>query len=374
MRLNLCFDDSSKTLKTDQELLKQHLTLQEIQAWRAMKSEVYQEVRDWLTDPLNCVVSYDDDIYPASLRTIKDPPLLLFCRGNCSLLNRPQLAVVGSRSPSQYGKQVVREWIGPIANRSLVISSGFAYGIDYLAHQSALAAGGNTLAVLGSGLIDVYPRGHHETWGFKQLAEHALMVSEFPLSFPVRPWLFPYRNRIISGLSIAVLVVEARIKSGTLITARWAAEQGREVIVVPGSVHNPLSAGCHRLLQQGATIVSSVADVLDTLRWLGVNLDSISPDKEAECRQSKTCQRANGVKSGADGSTVCGEKSVFNTNNILECHAKKLLDCLEFGVVNSVEEILQRTGLDLLQTKRYLVLLEDGGWVQELVDGYVRLK
>lgn len=343
-------ENSKNTLKSDSELLALGLTKQEIQAWRSNGTDPlpYQEVIDWLeNDPLNGIMDYDDALYPESLRAIKDPPPLLFYRGNRDLLNKTRLAVVGSRLPSCYGRRVVQEWVSEIAaNYPIVIVSGFAYGIDYLAHQAALGAQGATVAVLGSGLMNIYPKPHAHVWSREQLMHQALMLSEFPLNFPIRSWLFPYRNRVISGLSQAILVVEAKIRSGTLITARLAAEQGREVMAVPGSIHNPLSAGCHLLLKQGAALVSSVDDLINILSDLDPAL------------QKRPMQDAK----------------VDVLPDTLECNTKKLLDCLEFGVVSSIEEILARTGFDLLEVKRLLIQLEEKGLVQELVDGYTRIK
>jgi DNA processing protein len=189
---------------------------------------------------------------------------LLYVKGELGLLQRPMLAIVGSRSATPQGCRDAAAFAQALAGAGLTIVSGLALGIDTAAHEGALA-GGSSVAVVGTGLDRVYPARNRDL--AHRLAARGAIVSEFPLGTPPRPGQFPRRNRIISGLALGVLVVEAALDSGSLITARLAAEQGREVFALPGSIHSPLSKGCHRLIREGAKLVDCVDDILDELRW-----------------------------------------------------------------------------------------------------------
>lgn len=219
----------------------------------------------WLEQPDCHLVTLDSDDYPALLREISDPPLLLFVRGNPALLADPQIAMVGTRHPGLHGAATARAFARSFTENGLTVTSGMALGIDGACHQGALDASGQTIAVWGTGLANCYPRRH------AKLAEHivaeggALVSEQLPHTSP-HAGLFPLRNRIISGLSLGTLVVEASLNSGSLITARLAMEQNREVFAMPGSIHNPQARGCHRLLRDGATLVETVQDVLQVLR------------------------------------------------------------------------------------------------------------
>ena len=204
-----------------------------------------------------------DHRYPALLREIDRPPPLLYVRGALDLLSLPQLAIVGSRRASRGALEDAQAFAARLAGAGFVITSGLALGIDGAAHRGALASG-RTIAVLGTGVDSIYPR-QHAGLAAEILAAGGALVSEFPPGFPVRRASFPQRNRIISGLSLGVLVVEAALKSGSLITARLAMEQGREVFAIPGSVHNPRVRGCHQLIREGAALTESVEDVVPQL-------------------------------------------------------------------------------------------------------------
>ncbi len=226
----------------------------------------------WLEQPDRHLLCWDDPNYPALLAELPDAPPLLFIAGDAALLDRPQLAMVGSRRASRHGLDNARAFARSLAAGGFVITSGLALGIDGAAHQGALEAGGKTVAVLGTGLERLYPQRHV---GLAQqiLDGGGALVSELPLDCPPQASNFPRRNRIISGLSLGVLVVEASPSSGSLITARLAAEQGREVYAIPGSIHHPGARGCHQLIRQGAALVESVDDVLEALRgWQRVEL------------------------------------------------------------------------------------------------------
>lgn len=217
----------------------------------------------WAEAPGQTIVTLADAAYPPTLLEIPDPPGLLYVRGDPALLNKPALAIVGSRNATPQGRQTAERLAGKLAAGGLVIASGLALGIDAAAHRGALAAGGETVAVIGTGIDRVYPARNREL--ALQIAERGCIVSEFPLGTPALAANFPRRNRIISGLSCGVLVVEAAPQSGSLITARLAGEQGREVFAIPGSIHSPLARGCHQLIRQGAKLVETAQDILEEL-------------------------------------------------------------------------------------------------------------
>ena len=205
--------------------------------------------------------------YPTLLRQIPDPPALLYVTGDLQALSGPQLAIVGSRKPSPTGRDNAEAFAKALAEMGLGITSGLALGIDAAAHQGALAGKGVTIAIAGTGVDRVYPAQHRKL--AHQIVENGgCLVSEYPLGSPPLPHQFPRRNRIISGLSVGTLVVEAALSSGSLITARQALEQGREVFAIPGSIHNPMAKGCHQLIRQGAKLVETAQDILEELAVL----------------------------------------------------------------------------------------------------------
>jgi DNA processing protein len=218
---------------------------------------------EWLISCGAQLVPITSPEYPALLRDTRDAPLALFARGNTALLGEYQLAMVGSRNPTSGGATTARDFARELGSAGLVITSGLALGIDAACHAAALDTVGGTIAVCGTGLDRLYPAGNREL--AERIVEKGLMISEFPPGTHPRPENFPRRNRIISGLSLGTLVVEAAYRSGSLITARLASEQGREVFAIPGSIHNPLARGCHRLIRDGAKLVESASDVLEEL-------------------------------------------------------------------------------------------------------------
>ncbi|MBP0939956.1 DNA-processing protein DprA [Pseudomonas alliivorans] len=248
-------------------------------AWRALglptvSAEARRDpsVRDgasaalaWLERPGQHLLMWDDPGYPALLAQIADPPPLLFIAGDPSILDRPQLGMVGSRRASRPGLDTAAAFARSLAGAGFVITSGLARGIDGAAHQGALDVGGLTIGVLGTGLEKLYPQ-QHRTLAAQMAAQGGAVISEFPLDAEAQPSNFPRRNRIISGLSLGVLVVEASVASGSLITARLAAEHGREVYAIPGSIHHPGAKGCHQLIRDGATLVETVDHILEGLQ------------------------------------------------------------------------------------------------------------
>jgi DNA processing protein len=219
---------------------------------------------DWAAMPGNRIVTLADADYPASLLTTDDPPLMLYVKGRLDLLRAPSLAIVGSRNATTDGIMNAMRFAESISQSGLTVVSGLALGIDTAAHQGALPGVGSTVAVIGTGADIVYPAKNRDL--AHQIAQGGCIVSEYALGTSAMSGNFPRRNRIISGLSRGVLVVEAAIASGTLITARLAIEQGRDVFAIPGSIHSPMSKGCHRLIKQGAKLVESAGDILEELR------------------------------------------------------------------------------------------------------------
>jgi len=217
----------------------------------------------WQQQPDNQIITCCDAIYPALLREISDPPPLLFVQGDIATLSRQQIAIVGSRNPSPDGTENTFAFARELARHGHVITSGLALGVDTAAHKGALAGKGSTIAVMGTGPDHRYPKSNRHL--ADNIRQNGALVTEFPVGTPPLAENFPRRNRIISGMSLGVLVTEAALRSGSLITARSALEQGREVFAIPGSIHNPLARGCHSLLRDGAKLVESTQDILEEL-------------------------------------------------------------------------------------------------------------
>ena len=220
--------------------------------------------RAWLAEhPARRVMTLSDSDYPQALLQTADPPLLLYMQGRCELLSAASVAIVGSRKPTPQGLDTAQKFASDLSRAGWTVVSGLAAGIDGAAHLGALQGSGSTIAVVGTGLGQVYPRAHIAL--ARRIAEEGLMLSEFPLDMGPLPDHFPQRNRIIAGLSRGTLVVEAALRSGSLITARQAAEAGREVFAIPGSIHSPQARGCHVLLREGAKLAETAEDILEEL-------------------------------------------------------------------------------------------------------------
>ena len=233
---------------------------------QGIQSDAIQATLDWLKKENAHIVTLADDTYPKRLLQISNPPTVLYALGHLHWLNHPSIAIVGSRNATPQGEKNANNFAHNLCDQGLCVVSGMALGIDGMAHSGALKSNGATIAVVGTGLDIVYPAKHRQL--AHQIAERGLILSEFPLNTPSKAQNFPRRNRIISGLSLGCLVVEANIGSGSLITARLAMEQGREVFAIPGSIHSPVSKGCHQLIKQGAKLVESSADILEELKNL----------------------------------------------------------------------------------------------------------
>lgn len=307
----------------------------------------------WLADSaLHHIITIYDEAYPEQLKTINDPPPVLFAKGNIACLRDPQLAIVGSRNPTTGGRDNAHSFAKHLAGNGLTITSGLALGIDGFAHKGALdSLTSPTIAVTATGLDTTYP-GKHQKLAEAIIESSGLIVSEHPIGTPVKAQFFPRRNRIISGISLGTLVVEAAIKSGSLITARNAMEQGREVFAIPGSIHNPLAKGCHRLIREGAKLVETADDILEELTpqlqlFLDHPLDKLSLH-----------QPENNETPGADE---------------LSSDQRLILEAMGFDPV-SIDKMVVQTGLTIEVVSSILLLLELHGHISACGGGrYVRL-
>lgn len=300
--------------------------------WAAVERDL-----SWLATSGCGVLTWHHPHYPPLLREISDPPPVLFVQGDSGLLSSAQLAVVGSRNPSAHGRELAGEFARSLAAAGLVVTSGLAAGIDAAGHRGALAGGGATVAVLGTGLDRIYPPVHRDL--AEDIARSGALVSEFPPGTPPRPHHFPRRNRLISGLSLGTLVVEAAARSGSLITARLALEQGREVFAVPGSIRNPLSRGCHALIRDGAKLVETVNDIVEELGPLAASA-------------ARTPGPAGPAREGPAG------------------HQGILMELMGFDPV-PVDVLIERSGLTAEEVSSMLLVLELQGYVVATPGGQV---
>ncbi|MEO8598289.1 MAG: DNA-processing protein DprA [bacterium] len=297
----------------------------------------------WSTQDCNHVFTLADDGYPAALLNIPDPPLMLYAKGRPELLLAPAMAVVGSRNATAQGIANANQFSQALSQAGLTIISGMALGIDAAAHQGGLRGAGSTVAVIGTGADIVYPARNRSL--AHQIADAGCIVSEYPLGMPAIAANFPRRNRIISGLARGVLVIEAALQSGSLITARMAAEQNREVFAIPGSIHSPLSKGCHLLIKQGAKLVESAQDILEELR-------DFNPPPVTKIAATATSATAG-------------------TANPKDPLASRLLIAMGFDPV-PVDVLAERSGFDIATLSTQLLMLELDGLVERLSDGAYR--
>lgn len=254
---------------------------------RPVNQDAFAATLSWLESPNHHVLTLEDKSYPSLLKEIPDPPPVLYIDGNPRILQLPQIAIVGSRNPSAQGKINASMFAADLAKRGLTITSGMAMGVDGAAHEGALRQDGLTLAVAGTGVDVVYPARHKEL--ARRISETGALISEFPLGSKPRRESFPQRNRIISGLSLGVLVVEATVRSGSLITAHQATDQGREVFAIPGSIHTPQARGCHLLIREGAKLIETADDIVSELGvLLDVAIQTTTPEPDLSGRQACT--------------------------------------------------------------------------------------
>jgi DNA processing protein len=304
---------------------------------QTMDFEQFDEVFEWLEEPERQVIPIHSAYYPPLLIQTASPPLFLFAIGNIEHLLNPQIAVVGSRSPTPQGIANTQEFCKSLVGQGLTITSGLALGIDGEAHRAALAAGGYTLAVTGTGLSRVYPAIHRNLAHL--IKDNGLIVSEcFPEEKAVAG-CFPRRNRIIAGLTLGTLVVEAKKKSGSLITARLAMEEAREVFAIPGSIHNPLAQGCHELIRQGAKLVENTEDIMEELPALAKALNQATQTKSRPQLNPETAE---------------------------------FLKFIDYETT-SLDSISMRSQLPVESITNKLLLLELDGWIINTTGGYARL-
>jgi DNA processing protein len=319
------------------------LTKKQTEKFFACSEHVIERSLCWLGEADHHLICADSALYPAQLRAISDFPGALFIKGDPTVLSSAQLAVVGSRAHSWYGQRWGTLFCETLAQAGLTITSGLACGIDGIAHRAALAVQGKSVAVLGNGLFEIYPRRH------ASLASHIIsgggaVVSEFSLATPPWPGNFPRRNRIISGLSQGVFVVEAMLRSGSLVTAKCAVEQGREVFALPGAVGSPGSEGTHWLIKQGATPITAAEEILESLRY-GLNWLSDEPEMAL-------------YSSDQEEVALPFPELLANVGD----------------EATPVDVVAERAGQPVPVTVAQLLELELAGWIAAVPGGYVRLR
>jgi DNA processing protein len=330
-----------------QQLAELNMSPALIAAREAINWKIVEEDLRWAEKPQQSIITYADDAYPELLRQTVGAPLILYIRGKKELLSMPHLAIVGSRKPTPVGLDTAYAFAKACGEIGLGVISGLALGIDAAAHRGVLTAGGQTIAVLGSGLDVIYPRQHNKLAA--TIAEQGLLISEFsPKTQPVA-LNFPRRNRIISGLSVGVLIVEAALQSGSLITARYAIEQGREVFAIPGSIYNHFARGSHQLIRQGAKLVESIQDIVEEL--------TSTVDFLVKTRQDDQHSASNMVSKPP----------------LLSPMQQQLWQALD-DAPTTLDQLLARSQLTHAQVLRELVSLELQGYVQTVAGGYVRGK
>ena len=328
------------------ELVAAGLDAKTVARLQSPDADLLADWRRWLEGPGHALVTVDSPGYPPLLQAIPDAPLALWIAGaRPDLLHAPQLAMVGSRNPTRSGRDTAERFAHYLADRGLTITSGLATGIDGACHRGGLAGTAGTVAVLGSGLDVIYPSTHDAL--ARNIVAGGLLVSEYPPDTPPRSLHFPQRNRIIAGLSVGTLVVEAARRSGALITARLAAEYGREVFAIPGSIHSPMAKGCHRLIKDGAKLVEDATDVFVEL---------------ASLLQVPDLDEVPAVESASDSDSLTEQPGY-----------PQLLKAMDFDPC-SLGELTERTRLTTAELSSMLLLLELEGLVEALPGGrYCRL-
>ena len=372
----------------------------------AQTDEIIEQTLTWLQlSEQHHIITLADENYPKILLNISDPPTIIYARGNIELLNHQGLAVVGSRNATPQGLLNAENFCQVIANFGLPIISGLALGIDSAAHKGALkAANGATLAVIGTGINRMYPASN-KNLALQILEQNGLIITEFPLNTSPLPENFPRRNRLISGLSLGILVVEATIDSGSLITAKLAAEQGREVFAIPGSIHSPLSKGCHKLIRQGAKLVETANDILEELRFKPYvpNIKKVEPklvikkenieDIENNIEKTEKIENDKITKAKATNkntkaatknktkSKTTNKKTAKNTINKIENNNENNNDDNINKVLNfmgyspcTLDELVERTNISAAEILTHLLTLEMQGKISTIPGGsYQRL-
>jgi len=359
-RLVALFGSAEEVLQQSPDNLKPHLEAETLTAILASQSncvvsptgQTVLKSLDWLdANPDVRWLMLGDSVYPELLSQIPKAPPLVFVRGDVHVLSLPQIAIVGSRNPTGGGHENAQRFAEFLAANGFVITSGLALGVDAAAHEGALAAQGKTLAVMGTGIDLVYP-ARHRNLAQRIIEQGGALISELPLGSSAKAANFPQRNRIISGLSWGVLVVEAALQSGSLITAKVALQQNREVFAIPGSIHNPLARGCHQLIRQGATLVETGQDIVDQLAgMLGYEREHLQ----------KMQQKA-------------GKNTELDMQSLAELSPseQQLIHVMGYDPV-AIDELVERTGIAVGSVAAQMIGLEIKGFVQQLGVGYQRV-
>lgn len=340
-KLLACFPDLSELFPIKQnQLLEQGFSQRLVDALSYIDWDGVTADLKWAEQTQCAIITIQDPHYPYLLRQIKDAPPLLFVQGDIQVLNSIQLAIIGSRNASPMGNDTAQHFAGYLAQAGITITSGLAQGIDAASHAGALAqSNGKTIAVMGTGPDSIYPTRHRAL--AQRIKAQGALVTEFPTGAGPKPAHFPRRNRIISGLAAGVLVVEAAIASGSLITARLAAEQGREVFAIPGAIHHPLAKGCHALIKQGAKLVESAADIITELGSLITVV--------AEQRQ----------------------EAIEKTAASFDPQTAALINCVG-AEPTSIDTIVERSGLTVAEVSSMLLSLELESKIAAVPGGYMR--
>ena len=306
--------------------------------------EAIQKDVDWAeSSDSHHIITLFDPQYPQRLKTISRPPPVLFVRGDPDYLHQPQLAMVGSRNPTAAGKRTATDFAKHLSNSGITITSGLARGIDGASHEGALQGIAGTVAFVAHGLDIVYPAAHREL--AEEITHHGAVVSEVPIGTEPHRGLFPRRNRLISGLSLGTLIVEAALKSGSLITAKHAVEQDREVFAIPGSIHNPLARGCHQLIRQGAKLVETAEDIIEELL---PHLPALSSTEKKQTNE-------------------------VNNEQALDPDHQKLLKCLQYEAI-AIDELVDCSGFSAAEVASMLLIMELEGSVVNEGGRYIRIK
>ena len=333
------FADLREFFSAPEHLLRQlKLSTKTISALKHFNWQVVDQHFEWAQQSQHHIVSINDQYYPQLLAQIAAPPPILFVKGDISVLSQSQLAMVGSRNPSVNGIDNANAFAKAFVEAGFTITSGLAIGIDAACHRGALAVSGQTIAVVGTGLDRVYP------WCHRQLAQQIIscgaIVSEFPLGSPAKAQHFPRRNRIISGLSQGTIVVEAATQSGSLITARYALEQNREVFAIPGSIHNPVARGCHALIQEGAKLVVSSQDVLQELGMVTSTKPTIKQKQRQLAQQHQKLVKCIGYEPTAVDTIIerSGNSAQEVLSMLLELEMQDVIVTVPGGYVRKSDE------------------------------------
>ncbi len=311
-------------------------------AWQFIEQEL-----TWTRETNHHILTLSDPQYPFLLKEIADPPPILYIKGNPTCLSLPQIAIVGSRNPTCTGKEIAHQFAYHLAQSGICITSGLALGIDTASHQGALQDNQPTIAILGSGFDHIYPKSNQKL--AEKITEKGALVSEFAIHSAPIAGHFPRRNRIISGLSMGTLVVEATVRSGSLITANFAAEQGREVFAIPGSIHNPQSRGCHALIRQGAKLIENMAEILEEIPLLNTK-----PNDEKQKNSIPTTNHQHPLEKLAEDE-------------------QKLLECIGYEPT-CVDQMVERSDFSAAKVSSILLILELHGYICAVPGGSMRVK